>query len=92
MLESIQVEQDRSGVHHAPRQRAAFVTGMQMSLPDSERGAFLEEGEMTDSHFSTLSLRPLLEAKSSTLDIWWLQSDLLETRVRMSSAWQKAPR
>ena len=63
MLESIQVEQDRSGVHHAPRQQAAFVAGIQMSLPDSERGAFLEEGEMTDSHFSTLSLRPLLEAK-----------------------------
>ena len=70
MLESIQVEQDRSGVHHAPRQRAAFVAEMQMFLPDSERGAFLEEGEMTASHFLVLSLRPLLEAKSSTLDIY----------------------
>ena len=69
MFESIQVEQDRSGVHHASRQWAVFVTGIQVSPPDNEGGAFLGMGEMTASHFSTLSLRPLLEAKSATLDM-----------------------
>ncbi len=67
MFASIHVEQDKSGVHQAPRHLAVFVTGMHASTPFRERGAFLGRGDMTASHFSMFSERPLEVEKSTAI-------------------------
>ena len=92
MLFSIHILLEREVDHQAPRHLADWDTGISMLLTTMVDKFLGFEGEITASHLSVLRIRLLAEAKESTAVICCLQSARLVERVRMSSAWDKAPR
>ena len=92
MLSSIHLVQERLGDQSAPRHLAEVVRGNFRSpawicMESAER-----EGEMVASHLSAFRARPWEEVYSLMKDICDLQSGMFVERVRMSSAWAKAPK
>ena len=67
-----------SGIFNSPASMCVMLAGV--------------EGEITASHLSMFSVRPCDVANSLTILIWSWQSEMFVDRVRMSSAWAKAPR